>query len=280
MKIHHLNLCTMCPFGGRLVSGGVAPILGRAELVIHVLLVETPNDGLVLVDTGMGLDDVRSPGRRLGAMFIAMARPRLRESETAVRQVERLGFTRRDVRHIVVTHLDPDHAGGLVDFPEAKVHVHRAEHLAATQPSTFAERHRYRAIQIAHGPRWEIHDGADGERWFGFENVRAVGDDVLLVPLPGHTRGHSAVAVRTGERGGPAWLLHCGDAYFFHGETERASRCPPVLRAFQSAIAIDDGARRANADRLRALHRDHGSEVRLLSAHDAEELRLFAGSSR
>jgi len=34
-------------------------------------------------------------------------------------------------------------------------------------------------------------------------------DDVLLIPLPGHSRGHCGVAVKTGE----GWLLHCGDAY-------------------------------------------------------------------
>lgn len=275
MKVHHLNLATMCPFGGRLLTGGQRSLLGRAELVIHVLVVETPEDGLVLVDTGMGLDDVRSPERRLGKFFMTMSRPILREAQTAIRQIERLGFQRKDVRNIVVTHLDPDHAGGLVDFPQAKVHVHKAEHLAATQPSTFAERHRYRAIQLAHDPQWELHEPTEGERWFGFENVRAVGDDVLLVPLPGHTRGHSAVAVRVAEPGGPEWLLHCGDGYFFHLEKEEESLCPPLLRAFQTTMAIDNVARRANADRLRQLHKEHGSKVRLVSAHDAEELKAM-----
>jgi len=35
----------------------------------------------------------------------------------------------------------------------------------------------------------------DGERWFGFEAVRvlpATDGEVLLIPLHGHTRGHSA----------------------------------------------------------------------------------------
>jgi glyoxylase-like metal-dependent hydrolase (beta-lactamase superfamily II) len=36
-------------------------------------------------------------------------------------QVQRLGFDPRDVRHIVLTHLDFDHAGGLDDFPHATV---------------------------------------------------------------------------------------------------------------------------------------------------------------
>ena len=35
------------------------------------------------------------------------------------------GFRREDVRHILVTHLDFDHAGGLPDFPDAVVHVQR-----------------------------------------------------------------------------------------------------------------------------------------------------------
>ena len=42
-----------------------------------------------------------------------------------------LGLDPRDVRHIVVTHLDLDHAGGLADFPDAKVHLHAREHAAA-----------------------------------------------------------------------------------------------------------------------------------------------------
>ena len=50
-------------------------------------------------------------------------------------------------------------------------------------------------VEGAHGPLWTEH-GAGGEAWFGFTAVRAVGDDVLLVPLRGHTRGHCAVAVR------------------------------------------------------------------------------------
>ena len=33
-----------------------------------------------------------------------------------------------DVRHVLLTHLDRDHAGGIPDFPKARVHVHRKEH--------------------------------------------------------------------------------------------------------------------------------------------------------
>jgi glyoxylase-like metal-dependent hydrolase (beta-lactamase superfamily II) len=275
LKVHHLNLCTMCPFGGRHISGGQGSFFTSGELIAHALLVETPRDGLVLVDTGFGIEDVRSPVRRLGAGFFALARPRLRESDTAIRQVEALGFSPRDVRHIVVTHLDADHAGGIGDFPEAMVHVHRAEQKAALDPSTFNERQRYRKAHLASASRWTLYD-EDGDSWFGLRGLKVIAGDVLLVPLPGHTRGHAAVAVRVGEVAGPEWLLHCGDGYYFHLEKEDASCCPPLLARFQSMIAYNDRIRRTNADRLRELHRDHGREVRLFSAHDPTEWRAMS----
>ena len=42
-----------------------------------------------------------------------------------------LGFSPDDVRHIVLTHLDFDHAGGIEDFPNARVHVLAREREAA-----------------------------------------------------------------------------------------------------------------------------------------------------
>lgn len=280
MKVHHLNLCTMCPFGGRLISGGARSIFDPGELVAHALLVETARDGLVLVDTGLGLADVRAPRQRLGVGFMAFVRPALSEEDTAVRQIERLGYARGDVRHVVVTHLDLDHAGGISDFPDATVHVHRREHDATIARRTRNERQRYMPVQLAHGPKWQLYDDG-GERWFGLESLKIIADDVLLVPLPGHSRGHSAVAVRASSATRPSrWLLHCGDAYFWHGEKDDAGSCPPLLRTLQAQMADDDRARRANAARLRELHREHGAEVTLFSAHSPEEYRTLAGSLR
>jgi glyoxylase-like metal-dependent hydrolase (beta-lactamase superfamily II) len=212
-----------------------------------------------------------------------MCRPQLREEHTAAWQVERLGFARHDVRHLVCTHLDVDHAGGLPDFPHADVHVHRREHDAVIARATLNERQRYRRVHFAHGPRWALHDEGAGDRWLGFERVRAIGDDVALIPLPGHTRGHCAVAVRAPHGYGVEWLLHCGDAYFFHAEVLDPPSCPAGLVVFQRTMAVDDHVRAANADRLRALNREHGGKVRLFSAHsprELDELRALASGPR
>jgi glyoxylase-like metal-dependent hydrolase (beta-lactamase superfamily II) len=272
----------MCPPFARLVNG-TGPLFARGRMVCHCLLVES-GDGLVLVDTGLGTADVSDPRRRLGAGFAAMMGAPFSRDETALAQVERLGFRRDDVRHVLPTHLDLDHAGGLSDFPGATVHLLTREHDAAYARRTWKERERYRPMQLAHRPKWRLLETGGGDRWFGFESVRAVGgtrDEVLLVPLVGHTRGHSGVAVRTD--GG--WILHAGDAYFFHGEVhESPPRCPPLLARFQSLVEVDREARLGNQARLRELARDHGAEVTIVSAHCPVEferaLAAAPGSTR
>ena len=256
----------MCPFGQRLLSGR-GSLAARGELVCHVLLVEAA-DGLVLVDTGFGTGDLTRPSR-LGRFFTSVVQPKLDERETAVAQVRALGFDPSDVRHIVLTHLDLDHAGGLGDFPGAQVHVFAAEHEARLKGATFNERQRYVAAQFAHGPDWTVHD-VDGDEWLGFESVRVLPGDseVLMIPLPGHTRGHTGVALRRDS----GWLLHCGDAYFSHTELETPPRCPPGLKLYQSLTTIDARRRDANLERLRELARRHAADVRLICSHDPADL--------
>lgn len=255
----------MCPPAGRL--NGFMP----ARLVAHCLVLED-SDGLTLVDTGLGTGDIADP-RRLGRPFVAGVGAVLDPAETALAQLRTRGFAASDVRRVVLTHLDPDHAGGLGDFPGAEVHVH-ADELAAARRPGLRERPRYVSAQWAHGPAWVEHTAASGETWFGFEAVTLVTDDLVLVPLHGHTRGHTGVAVR---RPGGGWLLHAGDAYFHTSEKSDPAACPRGLRAFQRMMAIDNRARVTNRDRLRSLHADHGDEVTMFCAHDESELLALRG---
>jgi len=261
----------MCPRGSRLLAGK-GGLLEPSKTVAHCLLIEAGEE-LVLVDTGLGLGDCSNP-RRLGWPFRAMARPICAESECAVRQLEELGRDPSDVRHIVTTHLDVDHAGGIGDFPGAQIHVHSDE-LAAAQSPSWRERPRYTPSQWGENPQW-IEHGAGGDSWFGFESIRLLPDvdaEIAMIPLPGHTAGHSGVAINTAD----GWLLHCGDAFFFHGEIETPPRCPPGLRLFQSLDQHDGAARHHNLERLRELVRDHGDEVMPLCSHDQQ---MFEAAGR
>lgn len=268
MRVHHLNCGTMCPIGRRLMDteGG---LLERHEMVCHCLLVETDRDGLILVDTGLGTQD-NANQHLFPGWWKALVQPRFSDQKTAIRQIETMGFQPRDVRHIVLTHMDLDHAGGLRDFPQATVHLHKREHEAVMKRDLPGETHRYLPHQWAHGPHWQQYDAAEGDDWFGFQSVRAVGDDVLIIPLHGHTRGHSGVAVKTAK----GWLLHAGDAFFFRDEIHpTAPGCPAGLRFFQRVLAVDNPVRLENQHRLRALNTDHGDQVTLVNAHDPQLLR-------
>jgi glyoxylase-like metal-dependent hydrolase (beta-lactamase superfamily II) len=235
--------------------------------VNHCLLTETSADGLVLIETGLGLADIRDPDGALGGDWVQMTQPLLDEEETAVRQVARLGYSPADVRHIIVTHLDVDHCGGLPDFPDAQVHVLAAELEAATaQAPSF----RYRPAHWAHGPKWVTYVPEPGEEWFGFTSIQPQGltPDIRLIPLGGHTAGHAGVAVRDGDR----WLLHCGDAYYYHRELDPAPQPHPMLDIVQTRSEVHRDLRLGTQARLRELVRDHGDQVSVFSAHDPWEL--------
>lgn len=245
--IHHINAGTLH-----------APPYPPAAC--HCLLLED-RTGLALVDTGIGLLDIARPLERIGRPLVDMAGFQFDEADSAVRHIENLGFRVADVAHVVLTHGDPDHTGGLADFPHARVHVAEEEHA-----SILGGYPRYLPPHFAHGPWWQTYPPA-ARRWFGLEaRPVALGfeSEVLLIPLPGHTLGHCGVAVRQGDR----WVLHVGDAYYLRVELTTDDHPVSALTAQR---ADDDARRRASLESLRRLARDHPAEIDLLGYHDFTE---------
>ncbi|MGK5638576.1 MBL fold metallo-hydrolase [Streptomyces sp. URMC 126] len=280
MRIHHLNCGSLRKIPPLEGARGTGVTTGPLAAVCHCLLIETESDGLILVDTGLGTADRRDPEQALGADWVAYAQPARDPEESALRQLVRLGYAQGDVRHIVLTHLHRDHTGGLPDFPHARVHLHPDEYRAVTDPTHPHHRHsldRFVPAHRAHGPLLTPAIEDEGARWFGFPGVarpQGLSRALVLVPLPGHSAGHSGVAVRddTGR-----WLLHAGDAYMYHGEIERTPPSShPAFTPVQDGAQTDAGARAATLDRLHALRRDHGDRVTVFSAHDPWEWARFS----
>lgn len=253
----------MCPIGGKLF-----PQVFPRKVICHCLLVES-KDGLILIDTGFAKSVLESP-RSMGLLypFLGLNSP---VEDAAVQQIQRLGFAVEDVRHLIPTHLDNDHAGAVVDFPLATVHTSKIELEAAQFPKSLVGRVRYRQFLKPKDQKWQEHIFDRGERWFGFDGVRAIpgtDDEVLLVPLFGHTPGHFAVAVNTGDR----WLLHVGDAYYNHSELTIEKTFG--LKAFQWIVHSNYRLAMQNQLKLADLHRNHGDEIQIFCAHDPEEMPI------
>ena len=272
----------MQPYGGALWDGQT-PGLGPSVLACHCLLLESDDagdaagdtagqaGGLVLVDTGVVSTNPVADRARHSALFKAMDRLDLDPMQSAAARVRDLGHDPAQVRHIVMTHLDFDHAAGLPDFPGAAVHLSATEARHAQHPLGPIAQNRYRPSQWAGVRSWRTYRGFP-DSWLGLPAARLDGvpGEILLVSLPGHTKGHCGVAIRTGSKeGGTPWLLHAGDAIFNHRELHPGPPGTPTLaRAYQWFMQESQARRRHSLHALRDLVRRHGNEVRVVCTHD------------
>ncbi len=246
-QIHHLNC-------------GILHKPPQPEAICHCLLLEDAQ-GLALVDTGIGLLEVQNPLERVGQEMIDAVGFQFHEELTAIRQIEQMGFQAEDVKHIILSHLDNDHAGGLADFPQAQVHV-SAEEWKAFQQASF----RYFPQQVAHEPDFVFYASSEAT-WFGLE-ARPVNipfaTDIYLVPLFGHTLGHCGVAIQQGEQ----WLWYVGDAYFLRVELEDDQH--PVAQ-FAISMAEDNSQRVQSLHQIKALKSNYAQQIEIFAYHDPTE---------
>lgn len=264
MNVYHLSAATMCPMGTTVVPGDFPK-----RMVCHSLLIEC-DDRLVLVDTGLGTRDLENL-RRLGPVRWVL-NPTTEGAPTALGAMRQRGFSADDVTDIIATHLDLDHAGGIDDFPEARVHVHADELRAARDRDGLVGRLRYRPEHLAADLQWNDFELADGDHWKGFECVRRLGDlppEILAVRLPGHTPGHFGVAVETDD----GWLLHAGDTYYDRDELQTNRRAPLLARMTRWSIHDDPGTALETLDRL--ADRLDDTDLQIFCSHDPDELAEF-----
>lgn len=268
MKVHHLNCGTMMPLGGRFLYQKNAP----SYFVTHCLAIESDHDGIILIDSGLGLDQVVNPKSNLTPFFRYFLRPTLLKAETMLYQLEAKGFSANDVRHIVLTHLDIDHAGGLPDFPFATVHLAKEEYDASIKKS-YKHALRYHQHLLSHRPDFSFGEPYEGE-FFGLKNIRRASGlkkNILMVPLSGHSRGHQGIAFESDGR----WLFHAGDAYFHRKEIDPTfGEMLFIIDKFQTVLEIDSDMRRGTQIMLAELNKNENLEI--FSTHDAVEYQKLA----
>ena len=155
------------------------------ELGVNVWLVKS-GDRAVLVDTGSGpaFEGVIPTVGKLDALLAAN------------------GIKKADVTDIIITHMHTDHIGGLIGpdaggYGNARIHMAGAEwtfwtdpDLVSRMPAEMKETiEGQQAIVAPISDRIVVH-AADAD----------LGDGLSLVPLPGHTPGHSGVRISDGDQ--------------------------------------------------------------------------------
>lgn len=230
----------------------------------HCMLLKE-GDKLMLIDTGIGLLDTQHPVERIGQQLIDMVGYRFHENQTAVRQIEHLGFNPADVTDCIISHLDNDHIGGLADFPHATVHVSIEE-----MENFNSGNQRYLKLPLAHQPVIKTYSSSSLS-WFGFEARRVMTGfktEIFLIPLFGHTLGQCGVALNTGDK----WIFYVADAYYMG--VELTDEQHPVNQLAKMR-ADDNNARAATLDKIRRLVNTH-PEMDIFGYHDIAEFNRYA----
>ena len=230
------------------------------SVIGHCMLVE--EDGrLLLVDAGIGLQETIEPDSQLRKRLMETSNFRFDEELVAINQIEKLGYRPDQIKDCIVSHLDPDHIGGLADIKNAKVHVSKEEYDSFQNGDK-----RYVTQQLAHDPQIELY-GVNDSEWFGLPARRLDVDlraEFFFIPLFGHTRGHCGVAFKKDDR----WIFYVGDAYLLRAEVNDVNHPVSELAARR---AVDNRLRIESLEKIRKVVNEHESEIEYFGYHDPSE---------
>jgi glyoxylase-like metal-dependent hydrolase (beta-lactamase superfamily II) len=175
-------------------------------LPIYAWVIEH-EEGIIVVDTGeTSRVHERGYHPRWHPFYRRAVHFSVHPDEEIGAELRHRGIGRRDIRHVVLTHLHTDHAGGLVHVTGSRVWVSRGELERATGIGG-----RVQGYLPHRWPKWWQPEFMRFERrpLGPFEETMPLTrrGDVVIVPTPGHTPHHVSVVV-------------CGDpSYFIAGDT-------------------------------------------------------------
>lgn len=186
--------------------------LWTEPLPINVYVIEH-RDGLVLFDAGQDRASVLDPDyfpKAFRGLYARLAQFDIAEDQTLPALLESAGYSVRDVRKVVLSHLHQDHIGAIAALAHAEIYVSAAEWrtLRAPLPELLGILRNHIDLPGLRWNRIEFAPAADAPAPFESAHDLMGDGSLLLIPTPGHTPGSMSLLVR--EAGAPPLLL-CGD---------------------------------------------------------------------
>ncbi len=216
------------------------------------------NQDYVMLDTGLGsrIEDQYDQDMPLWQrMFFKFDRPVV----SARKQMEAAGYA--PITQVILSHSHWDHAGGVQDFPQARIMVSAKEMDSIAYPSTGAGGTWASQVRtpLIHWSPVEFTSGA----YKGYDSSLDLYKDgsVVLVPMPGHTPGSMGVFV----------TVDSGKCYFFIGDVAwKLAALQAGAPKFFAASVIVDRDREQTLDSIRQVQRvmQQYPQLLVVPAHD------------
>ncbi|MGH2872307.1 MAG: N-acyl homoserine lactonase family protein [Solirubrobacteraceae bacterium] len=200
--------------------------------------------GTVLFDTGAHPALRTNPRSRLGDAA-ADFDMRLSPDDQIERRLAAVGLTPRDIDVVIASHLHFDHAGGLGWLTHAPILVQREELAFARDPPVYQ---KLIYVQDDFGMALDWHELEGDHDVFGDGRL-------MLIPTPGHTRGHQSLLVRLKHQ---AVFLLADAAYLL--AKMRSRSLPGILWSPDATVA--------SWDRIEQIERSESA--RLITTHELD----------
>lgn len=201
---------------------------GTAEVSVNAFLVNT-GERLVLIDAGAG----ELMGAALGKL---------------VSNIQAAGYEPSQIDHVILTHIHPDHSGGLVFdnrrvFENAVLHVNFREGDFWLKPSAEAKADEVLGPQIAQAETC-VGPYVEAQKFETFDDNAAPIPGFGSVLLTGHTPGHSGIIVESGGEKIVFWgdITHGDVLQYDHPEVTINFDVDQTTAAATRAIAFAEAA--------------------------------------
>lgn len=205
-------------------------------------LIRTDDGTNVLIDTGFSPEMI-AMSQQAGDM-----RQQIRDVVPVTEHLVALGITPVEIRYLIATHFDPDHAGEHDAFPNAEIVVQRAHFKIAKQGTD----RRYAINQ----PHWD----APGLRYRFVDGDTELLPGIELIETSGHVPGHQSVLVRL-KATGPVLLTI--DAINHAGQRDPETRTV-------AGYDVDEPSVRASTRKLRDIVDREGVRL-VIYGHDRKQ---------
>ncbi|MCP4441038.1 MAG: MBL fold metallo-hydrolase [Aureispira sp.] len=246
----------------------------RIKFPALVGVFQHPKHGVILFDTGYTKRFAEETNSLPNKLFAWMLPHEVAPHQTALAQVQNMGFSASDVKYIIVSHFHADHVCGLSDFPEATIvcskdayaNIRDIDERKALQQGVLTG-----LIPEDLEQRVWLYDGDERVKSMAYRPFKKVHDlfgdgSIVLFPLPGHQTGQIGALVQSEKE--PMFLI--ADACWL-SKAYKEMIMPSSLTKF---LISDFKAYEDTLDKLNQFYRLY-PDIPMIPSHCLETINRF-----